>query len=86
MSTVSNFGSLWCSSEDRYLTLVEKDLASFSRERSVNSVLIFPPLSPRFRFLIHKVVERWPELKSCSIGSEPKRRTVVYFEEIAHIQ
>jgi predicted RNA-binding protein Jag len=87
MSIVSYFGSLWCSlEEERYLTLVEKDLAGFSKEISVNRVLIFPPLSSRYRFLIHKVVERWPKLKSCSIGSEPIRRTVVYFEELARIQ
>ena len=86
MSTVSNFGVLWCSSEEeRYLTLVENDLTFFSKKRSVKRVLVFPPLSSKFRFFIHKVVERWPELKSCSIGSEPNRRTVVYFKQIVPI-
>ena len=86
MSSVSNFGVLCCSSEEeRYLTLVENDLTVFSKERSLNRVLIFPPLSSRSRFFIHKVVERWPELKSCSLGSEPNRRTVVYFKQIVHI-
>ena len=84
---ISNFGSSWCSlDEDHYLTLVGKDLASFSKGTSVNRVLIFPPLSSRYRFLLHKVVERLPELKSCSVGSEPYRRTVVYFEDIERIQ
>ena len=80
---ISNIGSTWCSlEEEHYLTLVDKDLASFSTERSVNKVLVFPPLCSRLRFLLHKVVEGLPGLESCSIGSEPNRRTVVYFEEI----
>ena len=87
MSMVRNFGSSWCSvQEEHYLTLVENELARFSKERSVNSILVFPPLSSRFRFLTHKVVAQLPKLQSCSVGTEPKRRTVVYFKKIARQQ
>lgn len=73
--------------QDRYLTssdqeLVQKlssKLIEFS-ERTPDSkkiVLLFPVVNSYHRFLIHKVVEGFPELHSFSIGQDPNRRTVV---------
>lgn len=54
-------------------------LKEFS-ERTPDSkkiVLLFPVVNSYHRFLIHKVVEDFPELHSFSIGQDPNRRTVV---------
>ena len=42
------------------------------------TILLFPPLSPRGRFLIHKCAENFDLLKSISIGSGEKRRVVIF--------
>ena len=42
------------------------------------SILLFPPLTPRGRFLIHKCTESFCSLKSISIGSSEDRRVVIF--------
>lgn len=47
------------------------------KESALESVLVFPPVTSHYRFLIHKFVEDIPELTSFSIGAEDRRRTVI---------
>lgn len=41
-------------------------------------ILIFPPLTPRGRFLIHKCAENFASLKSVSLGLCENRRVVIF--------
>ena len=42
-------------------------------------ILVFPPLVPWKRYLIHLLVEDYPEIQSVSVGRNSERRTIVYF-------
>ena len=65
--------------ECTFLEQVEEDLTQFWSIYRDNSVLVFPPLSAGYRFLIHQFVGRSPKLQTVSIGQGQERRTVVYF-------
>ncbi|XP_046851206.1 R3H and coiled-coil domain-containing protein 1-like [Xenia sp. Carnegie-2017] len=65
--------------EERFVEFIEKELSYFGKQRSSNAVLLFPSLSARYRFLIHKIVDKFSAFESYSIGSDPWRRPVVYF-------
>ena len=67
---------------------IEEEFERFKREISkLNDVelqkkciLVFPPLKPRARFLIHNWLSTSsPSLKTVSIGSDEERRTVIFF-------
>ena len=80
MVECSNFGGQWCTlEEERFLKLLEEDLTGFLNRGKFNRVLLFPPLSSKLRFILHKVVESYPTLGSHSVGKEPNRRAAVYF-------
>ena len=65
--------------ECKFLEQVKEDLTQFWSICGDNSVLVFPPLSPHYRFLIHQLVGQTSKLHTVSIGQGPERRTVVYF-------
>lgn len=48
------------------------------------SVLLFPPLPSRLRFLIHKIAEGLPHLATFSVGENWWRRVVVCFSELRY--
>ncbi|XP_078311787.1 uncharacterized protein LOC111137341 isoform X2 [Crassostrea virginica] len=66
-------------SDQRFLQEVSHEIKTFSDRtpKSQRTVLIFPVVNSYHRFLIHKIVESFPELHSFSIGQDPYRRTVV---------
>lgn len=65
--------------ECKFLEQVEEDLTQFWSICKDNSVLVFPPLSARYRFLIHQLLGQGSKLQTVSIGQGRERRTVVYF-------
>lgn len=43
------------------------------------SVLVFPPFDSRLRFLLHQLTAKYfPELKTVSVGREPRRQLLIY--------
>ncbi|XP_028303066.1 R3H and coiled-coil domain-containing protein 1 [Gouania willdenowi] len=53
---------------------VKGDLEQYQQRGNHRSVLLFPPLPSRLRFLIHRIVEDRPELSSFSVGESWSRR------------
>uniref|UniRef100_A0A3Q3VU76 R3H domain-containing protein n=1 Tax=Mola mola TaxID=94237 RepID=A0A3Q3VU76_MOLML len=62
--------------ECQFLHHVQDDLETYQK-RSNHTVLLFPPLPARLRYLIHSHIEDQPELTSFSVGEGRSRRLVV---------
>ncbi|XP_055016962.1 LOW QUALITY PROTEIN: R3H and coiled-coil domain-containing protein 1 [Boleophthalmus pectinirostris] len=65
--------------ESEFVHLVLEELDAFEQEEQRNRVLLFPPLSSRWRYLTHRTVEDRPELCSFSVGEDLLRRVAVCF-------
>lgn len=63
---------------ERVKIFVQKNSDTYFSRSS--KVLVFMPVIPRARFLIHKCTEKFPKLLSISIGTETQRRVVIYFQ------
>uniref|UniRef100_A0A3Q4HFN7 R3H domain and coiled-coil containing 1 n=1 Tax=Neolamprologus brichardi TaxID=32507 RepID=A0A3Q4HFN7_NEOBR len=63
--------------ENNFLHHVLDELETYQQKNSHNSVLLFPPLPSRLRYLIHKTIEDLPELTTFSVGESWCRRVVV---------
>lgn len=61
---------------------VFEELEEFKRKDNHKSVLLFPPLPSRLRFLIHKITENYPNLVTFSVGDGWCRRVVVCFSQL----
>ncbi|KAH9416843.1 Coiled-coil domain-containing protein r3hcc1l, partial [Dermatophagoides pteronyssinus] len=71
--------------DDDFIQLLTKDIESFfaqSYPKSQKFIFILPPLPPKFRFLIHEVVPQifGDKLSTLSIGSDKKRRPIIYLK------
>ncbi|RWS24986.1 coiled-coil domain-containing protein R3HCC1L-like protein, partial [Leptotrombidium deliense] len=60
------------------------DVEFFVTKQNVKSILLFPPLLKRYRFLLHQIVDQHFGCKLCtkSFGKEGRRQTFVYFKEM----
>ncbi|RVE72549.1 hypothetical protein OJAV_G00039850 [Oryzias javanicus] len=59
-----------------------EELGTYQAKSNQKSVLLFPPLPSRLRFLIHKTAEELSHLTTFSVGESCWRRVVVCFSEL----
>ncbi|XP_070815387.1 R3H and coiled-coil domain-containing protein 1 [Chaetodon trifascialis] len=68
--------------ECQFMHQVKDELEKYRQKNYRKSVLLFPPLPSRLRYLIHNHVEDLPELTTFSVGESWCRRVVVCHSEL----
>ncbi|XP_056323471.1 R3H and coiled-coil domain-containing protein 1, partial [Danio aesculapii] len=74
-------GSYLPKQETELVHTVLEELEVFLQRNERKSVLLFPPLPSRFRFLIHETTLNHPDLSTFSVGEGCARRVVVCYSD-----
>ncbi|XP_034387942.1 R3H and coiled-coil domain-containing protein 1 [Cyclopterus lumpus] len=72
--------------ESVFLHDVKEELEVYLQQSRRQSVLLFPPLPSRLRYLIHRTTEDLPELATFSVGDSWCRRVVVCHAELRAVE
>ncbi|XP_037403373.1 R3H and coiled-coil domain-containing protein 1 [Pygocentrus nattereri] len=68
--------------ENQFVHKVLEELDAFQKRDDQKSVLLFPPLPSRLRFLIHKTAENHPNLSTFSVGEAWSRRVAICYSHL----
>uniref|UniRef100_A0A8C1EXK2 R3H domain and coiled-coil containing 1 n=1 Tax=Cyprinus carpio carpio TaxID=630221 RepID=A0A8C1EXK2_CYPCA len=72
--------------ETEFIHTVLEELDEFQKRNEQKSILLFPPVPSRLRFLIHQTCSNHPNLSTFSVGEACARRVVVCYSDLRDVE